>query len=576
MAWWRMTRMPLHRIIQIALPLMTFCHAAVFAQTAVPKKAQPPEINDPVTKRAAPMLELPDNTGFPVEVGEYENPLLLFQGGPRDLPMADELDPGRPPDLLPPLAPLQPLKEKPLTPAELKLVALGEKVVASIVSVRVWDEFGGQLAHGVGCFVTDDGVVLTDVGLVHPELAGKIDHITLTSADGTNQPVKGFYLADTTTGVTLLQAENASSKPMRFKTELDLMKETPCHVVAVSEKRGLVIASARIQKEASITALGWHPVRGDESPGAVGSPVLDESGDIIAIVGMRVPLKSWMNFALKADQAAFEVRRKRPPLQPLEKLPKAPTIVSVARSTEFLDAFQTLQAKRVESALPKLISLTSKYPRSAECWALLGLAASHMGGASEAVNCQRKAVALDPKAGLYWHQLAFARLRDKSGLSPGSTEDLEALELATQQRPDDKLAWLLLASRHVRDGNLGKAEEALNRVILLAPDYAQGHYLMAYVRGRQRDYDGAEQHIRRALNLNSRYPEAWYYQGLLFDKRGEHDDAIKAYQTTVRLRPSHPQAWLNLAHALKKSGKTTEAREAFMEHQKRTAATKQM
>jgi tetratricopeptide (TPR) repeat protein len=563
------------RLLHVALPLIVFCHAAVFAQTAPPKKAQPPEINDPVTKRAEPMLELPDNSGFPVEVGEYENPLLLFQGGRQGLPMVDELDPGRPPDLLPPLAPLPPPKDKPLTPAELKLVALGEKVVASIVSIRVWDEFGGQLAHGVGCFVTDDGVVLTDVGLVHPEFAGKIDHMTLTMADGTNQPVKGYYLADTTTGVTLLQAENAVSKPLRFKTNLDLVKETPCHVVAVSEKRGLVIAAARIQKEASITALGWHPVRGDESPGAVGSPVLDEEGEIIAIVGMRVPLKSWMNFALKSDQAAFEVRRKRASLQSLEKLPKAPTIVSVARSTEFLDAFQTLQARRVDAALPKLISITSKYPRSAECWALLGLAATYLGGASEAVNCQRKAVALDPKAGLYWHQLAFARLRDKSAVAPNTTEDREALEFATQQRPDDKLAWLLLASRYVRDGDLGRADDSLNRVIMLAPDYAQGHYLMAYVRGRLRDYDGAEQHIRRALNLNSRYPEAWYYQGLLFDKRGEHDDAIKAYQTTVRLRPGHPQAWLNLAHALKKTGRTTEARQAFVEHQKRATASKQ-
>jgi tetratricopeptide (TPR) repeat protein len=552
--------------------LLVFCQPAG-AQTPGPKPPVPPEVSDPVTIRAQPLLELPDAAGLPMEVGDYENPLLLFQGGPRELPMADELDPGRPPDLLPPLAPPT-SPDKPLTPDELKLLALGEKVVASIVSIRVWDEFGGQLAHGVGSFVSDDGVVLTDVGLVLPELAGKIDRITLTSADGTNQPVKGYYIADTTTGVTLLQAENGTSKPLRFKTNLDLASEVPCHVVAVSEKRGLVIAGARIQKEASITSLGWHPVRGDESPGAVGSPVLDESGDIMAIVGMRVPLKSWMNFALKADQAAFEVRRKRQPLQPLENLPKAPTLVSVARSTEFLDAFQTLQAKRVETALPKLISLTSKYPRSAECWALLGLAASYLGGASEAVNCQRKAVSLDPKAGLYWHQLAFARLREKPGGMLDSTEDREALELATQQRPDDKLAWFLLASRHVRDGNLGQAEEALNRVILLAPDFAQGHYLMAYVRGRLRDYDGAEQHVRRALHLNSRYPEAWYYQGLLFDKRSQWNEAVRAYQATVRLRPSHPQAWLNLAHTLKKAGRSTEAREAFLKHQQMASARK--
>jgi tetratricopeptide (TPR) repeat protein len=565
--------------ILTALLAVSFCLGSAYSQTPSKKPAQPPEINDPVTKRPEPLptIDLPAEDGFPAmeEIGQYENPLLLFQGNPNGLPMAEEIDPGMPPDLLPPLAPFPgDAPDKPMTPAELKLLSLGQKVVASVVSIRVWDEFGGQIAHGVGCFVTDDGVVLTDAGLVHPEIAGKIDRVTLTTADGTNQPVTGFYLADNATGVTLLQAETRSSKALRFKTEVNLAKETPCHVVAVSEKRGLVIAHAKIQKDSSVTALGWHPLRGDESPGAVGSPVLDDDGNIIAIVGMRVPLKSWMNFALKADQAAFEVQRRRSAFQPLANLPKAPTLVSVARSTEFLDAFQTLQARRVESALPKLIRLTAKYPRSAECWALLGLAASYLGGASEAVNCQRKAVALDPKAGLYWHQLAFAKLRDKSATAPNSEEDREALELATQQRPEDSLAWLLLASRHARDGNLGKAEDALNRVILLAPDFAQGHYLMAYVRGRLRDYDGAEQHIRRALNLNSRYPEAWYYQGLMFDKKGDFDAAAKAYQTTVRLRPNHPQAWMNLAHSLKKAGKTTEARQAFQEHQRRTTPRK--
>lgn len=551
---------------------------AAHAQSAPKKTEQPPEINDPVTKRPppSPVLELPAGEGLPPmeELVDYENPLLLFQGQTSGgLPMAEELDPGFPPDLLPPLAPPPQTESKPLTPGELKLLALGEKVVASVISIRVWDEFGGQLAHGVGCFVSDDGVVLTDVALVHPEIAGKIDRITLTTADGTNQPVTGFYMAETTTGVTLLQADTAASKPLRLRGGVDFSADVPCHVVAVSEKRGLVIASAQIQRDSSITALGWHPVRGDESPGAVGSPVLDAGGNVIAIVGMQVPLKSWMNFALKADQAAFDIQRKRPPLQPLSALPRMPTLISVAKSTEFLDAFQTLQSKRVDAALPKLIRLTDKYPRSAECWALLGLAASYLGGASEAVNCQRKAVALDPKAGLYWHQLAFARLRE-TGSAPNTAEDREALERATQQRPDDQLAWLLLASRHVRDGDLGKAEEALNRVILLAPDFAQAHYLMAYVRGRLRDYERAESHIRRALNLNSRYPEAWYYQGLISDKKGDLDTAIKAYQATVRLRPGHPSAWMNLAHSLKKAGKSTEARQAFLEHQRRTTPAK--
>ena len=165
----------------------------------------------------------------------------------------------------------------------------------------------------------------------------------------------------------------------------------------------------------------------------------------------------------------------------------------------------------------------------------------------------------------------FAKLRENPNAIPDTTEDREALELATEQRPNDALAWLLLASRRVRDGDLGSAEDALKRVTLLAPNYAQAYYLSAYVKGRLKDYSAAQTAISQSLKLNPGYSEAWYYQGLLFDKNGSPSEAAKAYRNTVRLRPTHPNAWKNLAYSLKKSGHSTEAKEAFAEHAKRTA-----
>ena len=546
------------------------------AQEQTPIRALPPSVLDPL---AMPTVEpaLPVNAGFPVDVNDYENPLLLFQGEAKGLPMADETNL----DLLPPISPYLPgetqpvgAPDKPLTPDELRLRSIGMKVVASVVSVRVWDEFGSQLASGIGCFVTQSGIILTDTGLLHPEIAEKVDYITTTGADGTNHKVSGFYVADLTTGVTLLQSESYVTTPLELSPGADLGAERPCHVLAISEKRGLVLADATVQMDGALTGLGWLNVRGKDSPGAVGSPVLNQAGKVIAIVGMQVPLKSWMNFALPSDAAAIELRKTRAPLLALNRLPITPKLKQVATDLEFVTAFETLQQRRVESAMRKLVTLTRKYPRSAECWALLGLSATYLGAAPEALNCQRKAVALDPKAGLYWHQLAFAKLREKPGTFPDTTEDREALELATEQRPNDTLAWLLLASRLVRDGDLGSAEDALRRVMLLSPGYAQAHYLSAYVRGRLKDYTGAQAAISQSLKLNPGYSEAWFYQGLLFDKNSSPKEAAKAYRNTVRLRPTHPQAWKHLAFALKKSGQPTEARQAFQEFQKRSAKKK--
>lgn len=545
------------------------------AQTPAPKR-QPAAVLDPITPQPAqPAGEplLPQDAGFPVDVNNYENPLLLFQGEKRDLPLADEENL----EMLPPISPYLPGEPppeeepaRPLTPEEQELRSLGSMVASSVVSLRVWDEFGTQLSGGVGFFVSKDGVILTDTGLLHPEFAGKVDYITITGADGTNHKVAGFYQADLTTGVTLLQSETRDTTPLQLQPDTHFSKEQPCHVLAVSEKRGLVLADAQIQMDSALTGLGWLNLRGTDSPGAVGSPVLSKAGRVMAIVGMKVPLKSWMNFALPCDAAAFEIRKKRLALQPLKNLPQRPKLSEVVNDPQFIAAFNTLQQKRVEAAMRQLVQLTRKYPRSAECWALLGLSATYLGAAPEALNCQRKAVALDPKAGLYWHQLAFAKLRESGGHVPDSDEDREALEQAVDQRPNDQLAWLLLASRHVRDGDLGKADDALRRVTLLAPDYAQAHYLQAYVRGRLRDYDGAQAAISRSLKLNSGHAESWYYQGLLFDKRNEPAEAAKAYRNTVRLRADHPQAWLNLAHAYKKTGRSTEARQAILQHQKRS------
>jgi tetratricopeptide (TPR) repeat protein len=558
-----------------SLFMRTFCLPALFIPALLCGQVPLPK---PDLSKAPPVIsvepDLPeDSTGFPVDLNNYENPLLLFQGAKQEIPMADEPSP----DLLPPLSPYLPGEKppegtpnKPLTKDEQRLRDLGIKIVSSVVGLRVWDSFGSQLASGVGCYVSADGVILTDSGLLHPEIAGKIDYITVTGADGTNHKITGFYMADLNSGITLLQSELTDTTPMELAPDTDFRQEQACHVLAMSEKRGLVLADAAAQMDSALTGLGWLNVRGKDSPGAVGSPVVNDAGQMIGIVAMQVPLKSWMNFALPCDAAALQIRQGRAPLQPLTSLPKTPKLREVVNDPGFLRAFETLQKRQLESAMRQFVALARKYPRSAECWALLGLTASYLGAAPEALNCQRKAVALDPKAGLYWHQLAFAKLREKAGMVTDTTEDKEALELAVEQRPNDALAWLLLASRRVRDGDLGSADDALKRVMLLAPNYAQAHYLSAYVKGRQKDYEGAQTAITQSLKLNPGYSEAWYYQGLLFDKRNDPTEAAKAYRNTVRLRPTHPNAWKNLAYALKKSGKNTEAREAFEEHTKRS------
>lgn len=531
-----------------------------------------------------PLLPLPEGEGFPVDLSDYRNPLFDFRGEDASPRVHDSFVPPQPSDNLPQLAPLMrreepPEPEKPprqLSSEERRLFELASRIAPAVVAIRVWDEYGALVSSGVGSFVSEGGLVLTDVALVHPELAERVDYITTTAADGTNHRITGYYVADLASGVTLLQSEDQNAAHLTIKTGQTFENETPVHLLAVSEARGLVLADAKISRDASLAGQGWFNVKGTDSPGAVGSPVLDSAGHLVGIVGMQVPLKNWMNFALAPDYAAHEIRRRRTALKPLSMLPRHPKVGDIAEDPAFMDAFRTLGGKRVESAVSKLLALTVKYPRSAECWALLGLGAARLGANAEAVNCQRKAVALDPRTGLYWHQLAMAKLRGGKPDVGADAEDREALQLATEQRPGDKLAWLLLASRDLKDGRLPEADHALRQIIKLEPAYAQGFYLLAYVKGRLHDYAGAQAAIERCLELDPGYADAWYYRGLLLSQGRDHGRAAEAFRSATRRRPNHPQAWLNLAHEYLKLRRDTEARLAFREHQNvtsRAAAT---
>ncbi|MFZ4594115.1 MAG: tetratricopeptide repeat protein [Verrucomicrobiaceae bacterium] len=534
--------------------------------------AQTQEKKAPVPDPTSPPLPQ-----VPVNMQDYENPLFQFRNMP-GVPPIDLGQPGQPVPQIPfsPQTPdmkLPQARDPAMTAEQQRLMELAMKIAPSVVTIRVWDEFGGVIASGVGTFIHRRGLLLTDAGLLHPEIADRVDYITTTAADGTNHRIVGYYLADQRSGVALLQSDDVQVQALNLKTEENFSKERPCTVLAVSEKRGLVLADATVVRDGSLAGQGWLSVKGKDSPGAPGSPIINNQGDVIAVVALRVPLKNWLNFALPCDIAAAVLANDAmSDLKPLKELPTRPKLAEVTKDTAFLRAFQLLTENKVSSAVPKLLALTNRFPRSAECWSLLGLAATQLGAISEGVNCQRKAVALDPLSGLYWYEMAMGQLRRNATDTEDLAQSREALEQAVELRPTDKLAWLLLASRCLRNGDNKEADDALRQVIKLEPDYAPAYYLLAFTRSRAKDLQGSAAAIDRCLELDSSLADAWFFKGLLLDADKQSLVAAEAFRRAAKLNPKHPHAWMNSARAYLKAGRDTEARMAFREHEKRLAA----
>lgn len=446
----------------------------------------------------------------------------------------------------------------------MRLLAVARKVAPAVVFLRTWDGHGNELASGCGFFLNERGMILTDIQLVHPEFADEIEYISVGTGRGAYHRITGFWTQDAKSGLTVLQSDATDTPYLVCQTGGDFTVEQPVSIVALQPDRGLSLADATVKADATKVGDGWLNLRGEDSPGEPGSPVIDAEGRIIAVVSMRVPQGKWFNFGLRVDPVV-EVLEKIPMAavpMPLARL--ARTSQPIAQDERFLDAFRALYAGQTARGISQLFLLLKTYPRSAEIWALLSLAYARLGAQEEALNCSRKAVALDPRVGQFWQQLALSQVRDSQG-KPNQAA-LEALARTVEEQPADKMAWLLLAEQQLLAGQYPAAEKALIEVIKLESDYAPAAYLLGYTKARQGDLAAAENALLRCLKLDSRHVRARFYLALLYAKQGRIAEAARAYQHIVEIQPTHPSAWRNLALMERKLGHDTAAQQAITRH----------
>jgi len=451
-------------------------------------------------------------------------------------------------------------------PADPKLVALASQTAGRVVGLRAWDGYGVELARGCGFFISADGDVLADLSLVRPEHARRIEYITALTGHGSRHRVTGFRWQDLRSGLVILKTDAIETPFLALDPKRDLSKPLAVHILALHEDRGVILADAVARPDGSQTGEGWLNLRGEDSPGEPGSPVIDERGEAVGIVSLRVPAKNWVNFGMSAAAVAAPVQSGlKSPVRPLARL-ESSTINRVVQDERFLTAFQDLSEGRIATAARQLLRLRQVYPRSAEVWALLGLACTKAGAKEEALNCNRKAVAIDPEVGQYWFQLGIDHLVARDGRERSSA--IEALNRTVEERPADLPAWIMLAERQVVEGQFREAEKSLLQVLKLRPGYGHALYLLGYTKGKLGDYPAAELAMKECLALDRKSARAWFYLGLLFTKEKRFPEAVNALRETVEVAPDHPNAWLNLAVLQRRMGKITDAALAHAQHQR--------
>ncbi len=203
------------------------------------------------------------------------------------------------------------------------------------------------------------------------------------------------------------------------------------------------------------------------------------------------------------------------------------------------------------------------YPGSPVLWNLCGAAARAQGRVELALECFRKALALNPK---------FADAPYNMGVTLQLNNQLDAAEAAYRHavsiKPDHAEALNNLGFVRLALGRFEGAETALRQALAARPRFADAmNNLGSALRGQGRS-DEALATYRQALVLNPGFVEPQNNIGKHLLEQGKHAEALAVFEEAAAHWPNHPQVHDNLGIVLQAMGRHDAA---ILAHQKALA-----
>jgi eukaryotic-like serine/threonine-protein kinase len=293
----------------------------------------------------------------------------------------------------------------------------------------------------------------------------------------------------------------------------------------------------------------------------------------------------WKQRAHLAERLGDDERAR----QYLEKAKQAP--VQDTRDL-YLEAHELAINGNYRAALPLLIEVTRRDPRSYSAWAVRGNAHDYLNQGSDALACYNACVALHPGDSRAWHnrgliylrqrlfKLAEAdfdraiQLRDdvpepyidralaKEGLER-YREAVEDLTAALKHRTSITRVYFMRAIAREKSGDREGARRDMAEGMRLEP--AESDYTSWIARGEariQQDPQGALADFDKALEINPLSAGALQNKAnVLSESLGRPDDAIRVLDRSVALHPDYVPARAGRGVLLARAGRRQAAEE---------------
>jgi protein O-mannosyl-transferase len=173
-------------------------------------------------------------------------------------------------------------------------------------------------------------------------------------------------------------------------------------------------------------------------------------------------------------------------------------------------------------------------------------------------------LARNPDAALAHNNLA--RLANAVDEGRGRTDEaIQHSEEAIRLKPNFALGHFNLAFALAARGQVDEAIQQYDQALRLKPDFVQAHDELANALASRGRVDEAIQHYDQALRLKPDFAEAHNNLALALAGRGRIDEAIQHDEEALRLKPDFAQAHNNLGNLLDDRGRTDEAIEHYKE-----------
>jgi Flp pilus assembly protein TadD len=368
------------------------------------------------------------------------------------------------------------------------VVAAEATLPYAVVKIYVDDTNGNQMATGSGVVIAEDGLIATDIHLLHAWLGTEDNSLFVRTGQRGYYPIESLVSMSRDNNVAVFRISADGLNTVVPASDYDY---TPGERIYIAVDNGVFETQPIEGTVSGIRKDGILELSVPTLEGLRGPLVLNSRGEAIGIASVRegaalaVPLNRVLEIASGGMDKAHDS--------------------SVLNRASIKKAKAAVESNRA----------------SAEDYLRLGVAYEKAGIAENAVKAFKRAIELKSDYAEAYHGLGIAYAGD------GKYEEAaEALEQSVKANPEYAKAFGNLGFLY---DYLGRHEEAIAsfaRAIELKPEYAEAYNGLGVSYAKGRNYEKAIEAFRQALSFMPEFKKARFNLGLGYISLDDRESAL--------------------------------------------------